>query len=336
MLILSALEESVTKLPKCIICANFNEDNGFHFSFDPNNHTFKADCQRCGEYLVSENVAEDGFATHRRDAVRREWGLRLSSATRIAADAGKPLMLAHDLLKNIVAEAPVEARTAGEYFDRVLQIIGDACRSPGSPPPVGGMPRLAARSGVTTEAFMKIVGQLHDSKLVGAPGPSVERFSCSPTIDGWKRLDELTRMRPQSDRAFIAMWFNDKMRAARESMRRALEESGYKAPFLVDDRENDADPETKSKIDDQIVAMIRRARFVVCDFTGHRNSVYFEAGFAEGLGTPVIWCCRKNEVKKLAFDTRQHAHVIWESPEDLGAALTFKIEAKGWRLTPPK
>ena len=45
------------------------------------------------------------------------------------------------------------------------------------------------------------------------------------------------------------------------------------------------------KIDDEIIGEIRRSRFLVADFThgdkGARGSVYYEAGFAYGLGLPV-------------------------------------------------
>jgi nucleoside 2-deoxyribosyltransferase len=47
-------------------------------------------------------------------------------------------------------------------------------------------------------------------------------------------------------------------------------------------------------INDEIIAQIRRSRFMVCDLTGHRGGVYFEAGFAYGLGMPVIYTCRKD------------------------------------------
>jgi nucleoside 2-deoxyribosyltransferase len=47
-------------------------------------------------------------------------------------------------------------------------------------------------------------------------------------------------------------------------------------------------------INDEIIAQIRRSRFMVCDLTGYRGGVYFEAGFAYGLGLDVIYTCRKD------------------------------------------
>ena len=46
-------------------------------------------------------------------------------------------------------------------------------------------------------------------------------------------------------------------------------------------------------INDKMLADIRRAQFVVADFTHHPNGVYFEAGFALGLAKLVIWTAGK-------------------------------------------
>src|SRR2546425_7151655 len=68
------------------------------------------------------------------------------------------------------------------------------------------------------------------------------------------------------------------------------------------------DPE---KICDRILSEIRRSQFMIADFTKQRPGVYFEAGFAMGLGRPVVWTCREDDVASLHFDTRQYNHVLW-------------------------
>lgn len=86
-------------------------------------------------------------------------------------------------------------------------------------------------------------------------------------------------------------------------------------------------------IDDEIIAEIRRSRFVVADFThdkekGVRGSVFYEAGFASGLGLEVIYSCRKGLEGELSFDTRQYHHILWETPEDLRIQLRDRIRAR--------
>jgi nucleoside 2-deoxyribosyltransferase len=81
------------------------------------------------------------------------------------------------------------------------------------------------------------------------------------------------------------------------------------------------------KIDDEIIAQIRRSRFVVADFTGHRAGVYFEAGFAMGLNLPVIWSCRRDHIDELHFDIRQFNCIDWTDPDELADRLQKRIEA---------
>ena len=62
---------------------------------------------------------------------------------------------------------------------------------------------------------------------------------------------------------------------------------------------------------------------------GARGGVYYEAGFAHGLGLEVIFSCRKGMVKdKLHFDTRQYYHIVWETPDDLRIGLLNRIRSR--------
>jgi hypothetical protein len=130
------------------------------------------------------------------------------------------------------------------------------------------------------------------------------------------------------------MWFADEMREAySQGFAPALSACGYEPPFRVDDDEHQAHADQadfKPKIDDRILAEIRRARFVVADATGARPSVYYEAGFADGLSTPVIWTCRADRPLDMSFDTRQNEHILWSDVEDLKKRLVAKIERRGW------
>ena len=86
-----------------------------------------------------------------------------------------------------------------------------------------------------------------------------------------------------------------------------------------------------NKIDDEIIAEIRRSRFLVADFTqgedGARGGVYYEAGFAHGLGLQVIFTCREDAVETLHFDTAHYNHIVWTTPEDLRKSLKKRILA---------
>lgn len=76
-------------------------------------------------------------------------------------------------------------------------------------------------------------------------------------------------------------------------------------------------------------AAIRSARFVVADLTHDNNGAYFEAGFAEGLGVPVIYTCeaQKFKEKKTHFDTNHMHTVPWDitNLDEAGRLLTATI-----------
>ena len=70
-------------------------------------------------------------------------------------------------------------------------------------------------------------------------------------------------------------------------------------------------------VDAHLPGVIGAARLSVADFTGHRGTVHFEAGFSMGLGIPVIWTCRDADIGQANFDTRQYNHIVWANPREL-------------------
>jgi|ERR1035438_4951362 hypothetical protein len=146
------------------------------------------------------------------------------------------------------------------------------------------------------------------------------RYSISPK--GWAYLESLRHGNQDSQIGFIAMWFDESMNHAWLAIEEGIRAAGYE-PLRIDQKQHN------NKIDDEIVAAIRRSKFVVSDFTKQRGGVYFEAGFAKGLGLEVVWLCRKDEIDKVHFDTRQYSHIVWEEDKltELSKALKNRIEA---------
>jgi len=124
-----------------------------------------------------------------------------------------------------------------------------------------------------------------------------------------------------SSNGFIAMWFDKTMDEARDlGLAPAIRNAGYTSIVV-------SGVEHINKIDDEIISQIRRSKFLVADFTGHRGGVYFEAGFAMGLGLPVFWTCRQDDLAKLHFDIRQYNCIDWTDTLNLQTRLTRRIEA---------
>jgi nucleoside 2-deoxyribosyltransferase len=141
------------------------------------------------------------------------------------------------------------------------------------------------------------------------------------TGDGMIKAEEWRQTETKSAQGFVAMWFDMSLTDAwQNGFSKAIEAAGY-TPIRIDNVEH------ANKICDEIIVEIRRSRFVVADFTGQRNGVYYEAGFARALNLPVIWTCQKDDLANLHFDIRQYNCIDWEAPEDLRARLQNRLIA---------
>ena len=92
-------------------------------------------------------------------------------------------------------------------------------------------------------------------------------------------------------------------------------------------------PDIKEKLDYDLVDMrdvkqpgvidiimrnqIRNAAFVIADLTHDNRGAYWEAGFAEGLGKPVVYTCERTKFAKEQshFDTNHCTTVFWSKDE---------------------
>ena len=141
------------------------------------------------------------------------------------------------------------------------------------------------------------------------------------TAEGYIAAEALATERGRSEEVFVAMSFSPEMTSIYDNgLRLGIERAGY-VPIRVDRTEH------LNRIDDEILALIRKSAFVVADLTEQKLGVYFEAGFAMGLSLPVIWSCRKDDLQDLHFDVRQYNCIDWREPNELAMRLKNRIEA---------
>jgi hypothetical protein len=124
-----------------------------------------------------------------------------------------------------------------------------------------------------------------------------------------------------SAQGFVAMDFAVSMRDVwTNGFDPGIRAAGF-APMRIDSKDY------VGGITDEIMSEIRKSRFVVADYTGQKSGVYFEAGFALGLGLPVIPTCRADQIKSLHFDIRHLNTLPWKTPADLADSLGKRIRA---------
>jgi len=143
---------------------------------------------------------------------------------------------------------------------------------------------------------------------------------------GWEEYDRIIEGEGNlKSPAFVAMWFGGSNKEAEqekrfdEVFRVACKEAGW----LV--KRGDS-VEHNEPIIDRIIAMIRQAPFVIADITENNDGVYFEAGYAKGLGKPVMYCCPNTGVRP-HFDISGFNQVRYDDEEQLRVKLRDRIIA---------
>lgn len=137
---------------------------------------------------------------------------------------------------------------------------------------------------------------------------------------GWMRIQELQSTKMVIPQGFIAMWFDESMVLARTQIQSAILDCGY-TPIIIDVKEHN------NQIVPEIFFEIEQSTFLVADLTGHRNGVYYEAGYAQALGKEVILLCNKRDFENRHFDVAQKNTIVWEDESDLYNRLTKRIIA---------
>jgi hypothetical protein len=212
--------------------------------------------------------------------------------------------------------------TPMEQADNLILLIGDNQQSPALWLDLT-LGALAATIGiaVSSDGDSAGWGWLHSQlqskefyRLAGNPPGGVVRVILQ--MAGWEKYEDLKRKRIESRTAFMALKFDQPIldRLIDECVRPAVKRTGFELRILTE-------PQGAGLIDNQLRAALLAARFVISDLTHDSFGAYWEAGFGEGRGIPVIYTCEKEKwtQSKSHFDTNHLATIPWDIDE-LGKA----------------
>lgn len=139
---------------------------------------------------------------------------------------------------------------------------------------------------------------------------------------GWGNVEQSY---VNGNQAFIAMAFTDREgnevdKKLSLAIKDACFDIGWEAKAVNEEEHNDG-------IMDKVISLINKSRFVIAELTHQKTGVYYEAGYAKGLGLPVIHIVKNDELKKCHFDVQHLNLIAWSSYEDLKEKLKNRIEA---------
>jgi hypothetical protein len=123
------------------------------------------------------------------------------------------------------------------------------------------------------------------------------------------------------DRAFIAMpidvtdpFLEDLL----ETIKSAAEQCGIQASRIDEEQSNE-------KITDRILEAIKKARFVIVDLTKERPNVFFEAGYAHGIGKTPIYIAKEGTT--FQFDVKDYPIITFKNMTKLREELVKRLSA---------
>lgn len=284
-------------------------------------------CERCGRFGLITEGATGSFADLLKDrpgnSPRRR--ANLSHMVRRRGRDGEEAVgipVKAELLEKWGLDDPLPNPV--EVLDGLILWVGD--RAPGHSEGVlvSSKPSLAGWLGLALPASPnkpdrpvdwllnspKVMGLV---EIVDRSGPLALRL----TWEGWERYDDLKRRETTSFTAFMAMKFRKQELDAvvDDHFKPAVAATGFTLKRVTDGQ-------AAGEIDDQMRVGLRNCRFVIADLTYGSAGAYWEAGFGEGLGKPVIYTCRLAEWEKEGthFDTNHLATIVWD-PDDLDRAV---------------
>jgi len=270
---------------------------------------YQYECPRCGKYAIDRHA--DHTIEREPDLKKR---MKISAWIRNYFESRKePYILDWETFQKI--ESILPDYSVLEKQLRLLQNIERRTENPGQRVTLNIYRDIPLAWATNEEEFRFHINSLGNRHFIVQDSTMSGDFSIWITSLGWEYLDKHRSDIEERTQAFIAMSFNPKLITVwKNAIKPAIEEAGYTAMRV------DMDPHNE-KIDAKIMTEIKNSRFMVADFTENKHGVYFEAGFALGLGIPVLWCVNKKDLKNLHFDTRQYGHIDWESEEELKEKL---------------
>lgn len=83
--------------------------------------------------------------------------------------------------------------------------------------------------------------------------------------------------------------------------------------------------QVNERITDRILESIQKAEFVVVDLTESRPNVFYEAGYAQGIGKVPVYVARTGT--QLEFDLKDYPVIFFESYRELKIKLETRLQA---------
>lgn len=283
------------------------------------------ECPVCGQFISSNSpgwtrVGELSSKEKRDRAL-------LSHRIRKENEAGnKRAVVSHELIDEIVRSGS-SLPLPSEQAISIIRYVGERVLASGVPlerfdwdfhASIGAVSRLFALD-IVKELFGRGILTGHP-RAVGVSGPTEIGLS----LAGWEAFEAQRRGTLSGRYGFIALEFDDEILDPflKDVIKPAVSQIGY-------DLRDARDIARSGLIDNIMREQIRDAAFVLVDLSHGNKGAYWEAGYAEGLGKPVLYICEAKVFDDVGthFDTNHSTTVKWspDKPDEFSADLVATL-----------
>lgn len=190
------------------------------------------------------------------------------------------------------------------------------------PPAIGGL--LMRNIDIFNSIFnppygMDLISEIYDmiDECVG--------IISSQSEDEIEKKIEINRIEVKSetikDYAFIAMSMNSdnpELEDVLDSIKESCSRCGIQAERIDE-------PESNERITDRILESIRKAEFVIVDLTNSKPNVYYEAGYAQGIGKIPTYIAKDGTI--LEFDLKDYPVIFYRNMKELKDRLEKRLRS---------
>jgi hypothetical protein len=276
----------------CTVCNS--RANLLHASF---NVAEIVDCERCGDFHITHVTADDLGLPYREP---KQQALASYTIRKMFASSGKRVVLTREFFEALKTRS---LPTPMEVADNLIVWMAEQA---------GESPGRDIKIVASDASLMGTIGLLIASDIHWLVTNLVDQKLCTKfnvhnqarlTISGWQRFEELKRAHVSSNFAFFARKFDNSEldQVFKNCLYQAVKDTGYELRTAT---------QRAGLVDAIIEDEIRRCRFLIADLSDSNAGAYWEAGFAEGLGKPVIYICKA--AAEMHFDTDHRHTVRWD------------------------
>jgi hypothetical protein len=304
---------------KCPLCSDKYSNHDQPFERQKKFDFIFCDCINCGSFKASEAVWDDNFDGQLNDIQKVRISYDVRQYTDKPTSTGERRFFSIDQKYIDYRKSNNNLPTPAEQATNLIRFLGDETNKNMSP--IRYLPdNIYLKIGAKTPFFCgQILIELHDRKLITGEEITINNdyFSMKEpllSLAGWEKYEAEKKGKFSGNYAFIAYKFNqpDFENILNNHIKQIIPER-----FNLDVR--DMKGHTEAGIIDNIMRQqIRDCAFVIADLTHKNNGAYWEAGYAEGLGKPVIYTCNEDIFQNdgTHFDTNHCTTLMWNNDKD--------------------